>query len=181
MYFNVSQIMKAPTGTTRSYQVDESITPTDESPSVRVLGTAKMLRTDQGIWVSAKLDTEVACSCSRCLAEINYPIQLTIEEEYLPSVDVASGASVHQPEDPSEGFFIDQKHTLDLSEAVRQYRVLGTPMSPVCRSNCRGICPSCGTNFNFESCTCDNMQTDSRWSKLLEHAAASGLESEASD
>lgn len=181
MYFNVSQLLKAPTGSTRSFQVDESFFPTDDSPSVHVTGTVKMLRTDQGIWVSAGLDTDVPCSCSRCLVEFDHRVRLAIEEEYLPVVDVVSGAGVHQSEDLSEGFFFDEKHTLDLSEAARQYRELGLPMKPVCRSDCRGICPSCGTNFNFESCTCDNVQTDSRWSKLLEHAAASGLEAEMSD
>ena len=90
---------------------------------------------------------------------------INFEEEYLPTIDVASGVPLPLPEEP--GFFtIDDHHILDLTEAVRQYILLATPMKPLCRKDCAGLCPTCGCNLNQVSCNCPPSPADSRWSEL---------------
>jgi uncharacterized protein len=172
MYFNVSQLLKETSGSTRSYAVDDALLLMDNAPAHRVAGTVDMLRTDKGIWVSASLDTEVHCSCSRCLEEFDQPVHMNIEEEYLPEIDVNSGARLYYPDEFDENFYIDHNHTLDLSEAVRQYLSLNTPMKPICQQNCKGICLTCGANLNETACVCDNTPVDPRWSTLLELVSA---------
>jgi uncharacterized protein len=55
---------------------------------------------------------------------------------------------------------------LDLAPMVREVIVLDAPMSPLCRDDCRGLCPECGVDLNLETCTCSGVVADSPWSAL---------------
>jgi uncharacterized protein len=139
MQINVSQQLKAPVGTVRDYEVNEVANIAGSSSMVQ--GKLNLMRTSQGILVKARLHTEVRVTCSRCLTLFNYPLTLNIEEEYLPSVDIVSGAELPLPEEPG-CFTIDAHHVLDLTEAIRQYALLAIPMKPLCREDCVGLSPN---------------------------------------
>jgi len=108
-------------------------------------------------------------TCSRCLATAEVTLGLSIEEEYYPTVDIASGAALPPPADAS-AFLIDAHHILNLCEAVQQQRILAEPMQPLCRPDCAGLCPSCGADLNTGSCTCPRAGIDARWAALSELA-----------
>ena len=167
MHFNVSQMLKESIGSTRSYEVNEDLSLDDEVQASHIIGSVKLLRTDQGIWVTAELESTAVCSCSRCLGEFEQLIHMSIEDEYLPTVDVASGAKLNYSRE-DENFLIDKSHVIDMAEAVRQYYTLNLPMKPVCRENCKGICLTCGVNLNEAGCVCDKRIGDARWDALLE-------------
>jgi len=160
---NVAQQLKAPIGTARDYDADETVTIAGNDS--RVQGEAKLVRTDRGILVKGTLHTEVEVVCSRCLSPFRCPLELNIEEEYFPVIDVVSGASLPLPEEPGS-FTIDEHHVLDLTEAIRQYALLAIPMKPLCRPGCAGLCPNCGHNLNQGPCGCSSQGIDPRWSKL---------------
>jgi uncharacterized protein len=73
------------------------------------------------------------------------------------------------PED-SGGFPIDGHHIIDMTEAVRQYILLTTPMKPLCREDCAGLCPVCGHNLNQGPCSCPPQGVDPHWAKLYSQA-----------
>jgi len=173
MYFNVSQLMKEASGARRDYQVEEAGPLKDDSPCV-VSGQVKFLRTDQGIWVSARLTSNVPNTCSRCLKEYEQPIDMAIEEEFLPVVDVATGARRNDSDESNEHFYIDHNHILDLAEAASQYASMAMPMKPMCRKDCPGICFTCGADLGNTTCDCDESQVDPRWNSLLEAVSADG-------
>jgi uncharacterized protein len=162
---NVAQLLKSPIGSTRSYDIDETVKTGDGSSPVR--GVVTLLRTNRGILVTGKLDTDVELTCSRCLGRFRQPLALQVEEEYFPTMDVLTGAPVAVPDDEPGAFTIDDNNILDLGEAVRQYSLMATPMKPLCRADCPGICPVCGSNLNVVSCNCPRNETDPRWQKLL--------------
>lgn len=168
MHINVSQLMKEPSGSSRSVEVDEPVSLESDVERIRVRGTVGLMRTDLGVWVNASLRSEVPCVCSRCLHELAQPISMEIDEEFLP---------VYEPATKSSGvvegnFSIDEQHILDLADAVREYATLNTPMKPMCSSDCLGICLRCGVNLNDVSCVCDEAQRDNRWDALLELTSA---------
>lgn len=168
MHINVSQLMKEPSGSSRSVEVDDSVSLESDVERIRVRGTVGLMRTDLGVWVSASLRSEVPCVCSRCLDELAQPIVIDIEEEFLPVDEPATKSS-----GGAEGnLSIDDHHILDLADAVREYATLNTPMKPMCSSECLGICLRCGMNLNDVSCVCDEAQRDSRWDALLELTSA---------
>ncbi len=164
MQYNVAQLLKQPTGTTRTYQFDERLEPVDGLPRravVRVLLT----RTNRGVLAQGTARVEVHCQCSRCLEEFDTELEFDFEEEYLPSRDITTGALLPVPEDDS-AFLIDENHILDFGEAIRQYTVINTPIRVLCRPDCAGLCPTCGKNLNFGRCDCRPEAVDPRLAVL---------------
>ncbi len=172
MFFNVSQLLKELSGSTRTFDADDFASVRDGAPLTSVTGTVKMMRTDAGIWVSADLETYVDCQCSRCVMDMEQVVRMKIEEEYLPEVDVNTGARLNIPDELSDNFYIDATHMLDMSEAIRQYFGLNMPFSPVCRDDCKGLCLTCGADLNDTKCSCDDVIRDPRWGALLDFVTA---------
>lgn len=172
MLFNVSQLLKEPTGFARAY-TDDQVRPLNEAGhEVRIVGEVQMLRTDKGIWVEANLIGGMTCSCSLCLMEFDQPIEIHIQEEFLPQVDINTGARVNHAGEQDEDFYISRNHILDLTDAARQYFDINAPMRPVCTEQCKGICLVCGVNRNERECACQENQIDPRWSALVGLTAA---------
>ena len=166
MIFNVSQLMKEPSGSCRTFQINQEHLLIDGVSINQILGDVKLLRTDMGVWVSAKLDSEVKCSCSRCLADHVQCVNIIIEEEFF-SLDELDMASCEYGDNDEENFCIAENQILDISDAVRQYFELNAPMNPVCGEGCNGICLTCGLNLNERTCTCYKVQIEQRSSEFL--------------
>lgn len=170
MQFVVGQQLREPVGTVTHYDIRESKPlPQGEGSLSELTGSVDLMRTDEGILVSATLHCTVASRCSRCLTDISYPLTLTFQEEYLPTVDASTGEPLPLPTD-SDAFLIDRHQVLDLTEAVRQYRLTAEPMQPLCKPDCLGLCPHCGYNLNEGPCGCSEQETDTRWAALAELA-----------
>jgi len=165
MQINVSQQLRSSIGSIRDYEVNEIIDVTDDGNSSLVQGKVSLMRTDRGILVKGVLDTEVELTCSRCLSLFHCPLALALEEEYFPTTDVVSGAPLPLPEEFGS-FTIDERHELNLTEAIRQCALLAIPMKPLCREDCAGLCPHCGHNLNRGACNCLPLEADPRWSGL---------------
>ena len=166
MYVNVSKLTLEPSGSRRTFEIDEECSLLEESEPRHVWGSATMLRTDEGIWVSARLDAEVTIACGRCLASYVQFLQMVIEEEFLLEVDRYTGTRVSRPQDGDQYFYIGPDRILDLTEAARQYAALSMPMKPVCRDDCAGMCLECGANLNEAPCRCQRAPVDTRWAAL---------------
>ena len=164
MQFNVAQLLKQGVGAKRDYEIDEEFTPEEEGLT-RVSGPVRLLRTRRGVLVTAQLKGEARGTCSRCLRPAIYPVELKIEEEFVQTVDVTTGAPLDLPEDSTE-FTIDERHILDLGEATRQYGTLALSMKPLCRPDCPGLCPQCGRELGPEHQGCEQDGLDARLSNL---------------
>jgi uncharacterized protein len=163
--YNVSTLLKEPVGSTREHEVDGHVLIDDAEPQLhRVTGSATFLRTKDAVLVTAQLGGVQPERCSRCLREMDMPVWFEIEEEFFASVDGSMGAVLTAPED-TEAFRIDAQHVLDLEEAVRQSWAAALPMQPLCRPDCRGLCPRCGQDLNQGACSCP-AEEDERWSPL---------------
>ena len=55
---------------------------------------------------------------------------------------------------------------IDLNELVREQFYLALPMKPLCREDCRGLCPQCGVNWNTGTCECGSGWEDPRLAPL---------------
>ena len=169
LQINVAQLLKAPIGTTRIYEVDEIFDMDGVNNTVQ--GEVKLMRTDRGILAIGTLHTEIELTCSRCLTLFDCPLTLNIEEEYFPTTDMVTGTPLPLPDEPGS-FTIDEHNDIDLTEAIRQYTLLATPMKPLCQDDCAGLCPTCGQNLNQKRCNCPPQPVDPRWDKLSKLVAA---------
>lgn len=168
MQFNVSQLLKESSGQSRRYTLHEDIHALDPDivPLTTLDGTIQMIRTGDGILVTGKLNTTVELNCSRCIEPFSMPLQFTLEEEFHPTIDIVTGASLPITPDDEEATRIDEHHMLDLSEVVRQDILLAIPPNPICRSRCAGLCPKCGKNWNEGPCDCKDDDIDPRLQAL---------------
>ncbi len=168
MQYNVAQLLKEPTGSTRSYQLDETFTGAERVVD-RAQGLAHLLRTHQGILVTATMDIQMTLACSRCLREYTRASTIAVEEELFPTVDINTGRNLPPPANAEEALWIDSDHILDLTEALRQCVLASAPMKPLCRDDCRGLCQVCGTNLNQGKCNCITVQPNpdgKAWSRF---------------
>jgi len=161
---NVAQLLKEPQGSTRSYSIEDEIE--DDSGIFPVSGQVKLTNESHVILVQGRLTTGINLQCSRCAKSYTCPICVDIVEEYYPTIDIQTGVKLEPPEEPGS-FTINEHHVLDLAEALRQYRVIATPMKPLCSLDCAGICPTCGKELIAGPCGCPNDHIDPRWAKLV--------------
>ena len=165
MQINVSQLLQESIGSIRDYQVNEATDIIGDGKKYPTRGECHLLRTQRSILVKCALNAEVELTCNRCLGQFRHPLKINFEEEYLPTVDVVSGAPLPLPEEAST-FTIDEHHTIDLTEVIRQYSVMAIPMKALCDKDCAGLCPKCGHNLNQGKCDCPAQEIDPRWSEL---------------
>ena len=151
MEFNVSQLLKEPSGSRRVFKISENVIISEGQPESRIKCTVDMLRTPSGILVTSAIQTTVNSNCSRCLTRSDESVNVDLEENYR----------------------IDKNHILDLQDTIRDYVSMATPMKPICNENCSGICVTCGANQNETICTCKQQQRDIRWDPLLKLSESS--------
>ena len=160
MRFNVAQLLKKATGSSRRYQMREEIRGIDPDLIMRepLVGQIEMVRTADGILVRGELTTAVELQCDRCLEPFIQRVEFKIEEEFHPAIDMKTGAQLPSEEETR----IDEHHILDLTELIRQSIFLTLPMHPVCQLNCLGLCDRCGQNLNQGPCDCKESMVDPR-------------------
>lgn len=170
MKFNVASLLKEPTGASREYDIDDDIRIDGKTRHVR--GRVRFDRTPQGVLVRAHVSGTMDAQCSRCLKPVTVPVDVAFEEVYVPTHDVNTGARIALEEGDEESYRIDDRHMLDLGEAIAQYWAMAEPMAPLCDEDCRGICPDCGAALEAGTeHECARRQTDPRWARLAELAA----------
>jgi uncharacterized protein len=149
--YNVAALLRAAPGTARTYPVAvEELPIADDLRLARpIQGEVRLSRTGRSILARGHLITAIDGHCGRCLAPVVAPIEVDIDEEALPSIDIDSGLPV-DPADEPDALRLDDHHELDLEEPIREAISLAEPITLLCRPDCRGLCLVCGTDLNSE-------------------------------
>ena len=79
MHYNMAQLLKEPTGSTRDYEVDDSFEG-PEGGMDRAQGWVRVIRTHQGLLVRTELETQVNLTCGRCVSQFDSHSTLKMEE-----------------------------------------------------------------------------------------------------
>lgn len=102
--------------------------------------------------------------CSRCLEQ--YQVKLRGEIDFSIH-EVADETQVDRNELPDNELVVPAGTVeIDISGPVREALILALPFKPLCRDDCRGLCPICGNNRNEQDCECSVENIDSRWDGL---------------
>lgn len=165
MNYNVAQLLKEPIGSERAFTITKGESIEYFVPVDSAAGHVKLVRTHHGIWVQASVTAQVSQDCSRCLADSSHTLDLDIDEEYFPEIDVRTGRRMSPPPD-WEGLSIGADNLLDVAEAIRQSALAILPLKPLCKPECHGICDRCGINRNHDECSCYSQNIDPRWEAL---------------
>lgn len=122
--------------------------------------------------VTGRLTGAAVAPCRRCLTPTRIPIDVPLRLVYQ---EVGRDAKPGEDSGDDDVVWLERgAMRIELDAQVRDRLFLETERFPICREDCRGICPRCGRNLNEEPCDCTLQTVDSRW-KALE---ALGLEVE---
>lgn len=143
--YPLAGLLGQPGGTHIAYPVAGVTIPLDDGLRLiaPIEGVVNVTRTNRGVLVNAPLRATIAGSCSRCLIELEIPLDLRIAEEVLPSIDIATGGPVDRTAEPDVARLTDH-HELELEPLVREAVSLAEPIAPLCREDCPGLCITCG-------------------------------------
>lgn len=128
--------------------------------------------------LQGRMSCRIELSCVRCLEPFSMDLAEDLDLLYLPqasnvgsageegeeeALDDLSGRGL-EPEELAASFYREKR--IDLSQMIVEQIVLALPMKPLCKPECRGLCPQCGANRNLVSCDCAPEDTDPRWAPL---------------
>lgn len=147
--WNVAGLLSEAPGADRDYEVAgvEIDLGEDLRLARPIEGRVRLIRTNRGILAAVDLDTALALECSRCLRDMAYGVEVRFQEEYLPSLDLATGRPLPTDDEPDVARLSDH-HELDLETPVREAIQLSEPIAPLCRPDCPGLCVACGERLD---------------------------------
>jgi uncharacterized protein len=164
--FNVAQLLREEVGARRNYTFAEDALPLDEETTLQQLdGKVRFTRTATGVLVDVDAHGVVITPCIRCLNPSHQQVDLHFRDEFHSKIEVNTGAPLPKPDD-EDPFFIDESHLVDIGEVLREYALLELPMQPLCKPDCKGLCPNCGADLNAGDCGCEIDESDDRFEVL---------------
>jgi uncharacterized protein len=105
--------------------------------------------------------TTLELPCSRCIEPFTQPVDAEFDLRYQPhSANSGEGEKEIEEDDLTTAFY--QNDRIDLGQLMREQFYLSLPMKPLCRPDCQGLCPVCGTNLNRGTCSCERVWEDPR-------------------
>jgi uncharacterized protein len=120
------------------------------SGPARVRGT--ITGTVDGVQAEFEVSGTADLTCVRCLRE-------WVEDIVVPG-------SQHFSRVPDEDGYAIRGGEIDLSGPAVDELALGIPLVPLCRPDCAGLCPTCGTDLNEDPCDGHGEDSDSPFAAL---------------
>ncbi len=139
-----------------SVQFDYEFSLDDENivTPVKVVGSVFNRTGIVGLKATAKFDYSTQCAkCNKpLLRHATVPIKYTL-------------ISHIENEEDRDMYIVVENMRLELDELVSEDVFLSIPSRFLCKEDCKGLCPLCGTDLNEDTCNCSK-PTDSRWDVL---------------
>ena len=152
---------------TKAAQVDGSVGPDDPvwekgdtRPAEPIHVKGRLSSASEGrFYFSGRMDGSLHMDCRLCLEEVDVEV-----DEEVHFLLAAIGAE--EGDDPEVFLYDPNARMIDLRPAIRETWLLAVPMYVQCSEDCKGLCPTCGTNLNESTCNCSTSKSDPRWDAL---------------
>lgn len=100
--------------------------------------------------------------CDRCTCKFEKKIKSDYKMIYMMKNDES------ESDDTNVTFINRETDKISLNNDVREFAILSIPMKKLCKDDCRGLCPRCGVDLNFEECKCQKEEINPVWLPLIE-------------
>jgi len=101
-------------------------------------------------------------ACSRCVGTVRLDLDEKLLVTFMPpdempteDADAAAGEDGAEVPAGDLDVFPFDGDKIDLEPLFREQFVLAVPYAPLCREDCKGLCPQCGTDLNSGTCACE--------------------------
>ncbi len=117
----------------------------------------RIRKTRRGVELVATFETVVHLHCSRCLAPFDLAVGRTFRLFLLPDLGEATATAWEGGKDDPDALDLYplEGETVDFGVVLQEQVDLALPYRPLCRPDCRGLCPGCGADLNREPCRCE--------------------------
>ncbi len=150
--FNFGFFLEATLGTSRTIELDYPTIEVEDLTLSPLAGIFTATRTSEGVYLSGTLNSTLVGQCVRCLEPATTSISMQMDDMFY-----------YPPHTAPEGeHAIGDDGFIDLAPLVRELAVLETPIQPICRPDCQGLCIECGQNLNEGDCGCEPNPIDPR-------------------
>jgi len=112
---------------------------------VSVTGRLQTTGPGEYFW-RARLGADIRTNCRRCLTDVVHHVDEEVDVLFSDNPDAA--------DDPAVYVVPPAATTIDLAGVVREELALAMPRYLLCREDCAGLCPRCGTDLNAGRCQC---------------------------
>jgi uncharacterized protein len=116
----------------------------------------------EGVLVSGTVTAPVSGECGRCLDPFTGTVTVEVQDLFAYPDSTTDDTTDAEEVRRLVG------DLLDLEPVVRDALVLALPLSPVCRDDCRGLCPACGSRWQDLPADHSHETFDPRWAALAE-------------
>jgi uncharacterized protein len=159
---NVGFLISQPIGTSRDIHFDfPSLSLPPDFDTIDFQGVVRINRTPQALLFQGTFKAKESEQCVRCLTRFWQPLQGEFEELYalVPPrhggiYESAKNRGIHEDddEDSDSERILPEDANVDMAALVRELLLLDVPISPVCKPDCKGLCPECGADLNGSPC-----------------------------
>ncbi len=130
-------------------------------------------KAEETIILEGKTRGQLDLQCVRCIKPVAHPLDVSFRVFLEPLSEAPSPHSGQEKEakevrggELDHQFLSGDKILMD--EVIREQVMLGVPAYPVCRDECRGLCPVCGINRNELTCSCPTQEEEPSMNRLQE-------------
>jgi uncharacterized protein len=110
------------------------------------------------VFAAGTFKGHVRVACSRCVEPVRLDIDERVRLTFMPPEDMPADdeaeEGVELGEEDLDTFPFDGEK-VDLEPFLREQLVLAVPFAPLCREDCKGLCPQCGVDLNSGTCACE--------------------------
>jgi len=172
LLLNLSKIRTAEERFERTYTPDQ-FEPQEEFRVVAPVSlTFDIFKDKQQFRLVGRVHTTLELPCGRCLEPYTATVDQEFDLRYHPrALNTGEGERELQDDDLTTAFYDNDE--IDLGHLMNEQFYLSLPMKPLCRDDCKGLCPICGTNLNNETCACNRTWEDPRLAALKKLKAES--------
>ena len=116
--------------------------------------TARLSKHNQTVQCDGTLRGQLMLPCHRCLNPAQVPLDIPVHTVFVPQPKVPVEDSSAEPEADDLDFAHHDGEIVDLAPIMREYIILAVPLRILCKDDCLGLCPQCGTDRNVATCSC---------------------------
>ena len=121
-----------------------------------------------GYLVRGSITGTVVLPCNRCAEDVTVTVDSHFENFEETAAEPEDEEAATTGEDLLESRVVVENGVsyLDLGAICWEEFVLALPVNPLCRPDCKGLCPQCGANLNDGPCQCAPEEGDPRMAVL---------------
>jgi uncharacterized protein len=119
--------------------------------------SGKVYLINDELFIDVNYTLDVVFQCVRCLTDVKRKVKSSFSKQVVDSQEY---------NEENESLLLLEGKEINLKEIIKEDIYLNLPEHVLCKEDCEGLCPICGTNLNEDTCDCEKDDIDPRLEKL---------------